>query len=138
VNQPADYVNGVATLARLNAVQLHGDEDVTFAAGITRPAIKSVTAASQAAAWPRRITLLVDVHDPVRRGGTGSTADWAAARTLARTRRVLLAGGLTAENVAEAIARVQPFGIDVSSGVEAAPGIKDATRLKAFFKAVHS
>jgi phosphoribosylanthranilate isomerase len=63
--------------------------------------------------------------------------DWSVAAEVARRRRVVLAGGLTPANVGEAIARVQPFGIDVSSGVEAAPGIKDHGRIKALFEAVH-
>jgi len=80
---------------------------------------------------------LLDVHDPVRRGGTGRTIDWTAAADIAAQRKILLAGGLTPENVADAIARVRPFGIDVSSGVERAPGIKDHQRLRALFEAVH-
>jgi phosphoribosylanthranilate isomerase len=73
----------------------------------------------------------------VARGGTGRTIDWAAAAHLAAERELLLAGGLTPDNVADAIARVRPFGIDVSSGVERAPGIKDHQRLRALFEAVH-
>jgi phosphoribosylanthranilate isomerase len=87
--------------------------------------------------WPPRVRLLLDVHDPVARGGTGRTIDWAAAAHLAAERELLLAGGLTPDNVADAIARVRPFGIDVSSGVERAPGIKDHQRLRALFEAVH-
>jgi phosphoribosylanthranilate isomerase len=140
VNQPAEYVNGVATLARLTAVQLHGDEDPAFAAGLTRPVIKAVAgpAADSNGDWPRRVTLLVDAHDPARRGGTGTPADWAAAAAIARSRRVLLAGGLTPENVSNAVARVRPFGVDVSSGVESSPGIKDRGRMTAFFEALGS
>ncbi len=84
--------------------------------------------------------VLLDVHDPVRRGGTGRTVDWADAAAVAaaaRGRKIVFAGGLTADNVGEAIARVRPFGIDVSSGVEAAPGVKDHGRLKALFEAIH-
>jgi phosphoribosylanthranilate isomerase len=73
----------------------------------------------------------------VRKGGTGRTVDWSVAAAVARRRPIVLAGGLTADNVGDAIARVQPFGIDVSSGVEAAPGIKDHERIKALFEAVH-
>ena len=109
-----------------------------------RPVVKAVALHGDEAAaldgmekWPDRVLILLDVHDPVRRGGTGRTIDWTAAAALARRRRVVLAGGLTAENVGEAIARVRPFGIDVSSGVEKAPGIKDHGRLKALFEAVH-
>lgn len=144
VDQPLEYVNGVAKLARLSAVQLHGEERGDYIAGIDRPVVKSVAlrnglapAAGVVEAWPSHVLLLLDVHDPVRRGGTGRTVDWSVAAGIARSRRVVLAGGLTAENVGEAIARVQPFGIDVSSGVEAAPGIKDHGRIKALFEAVH-
>ena len=144
VDQPADYVNGVASLVHLSAVQLHGEEPGDYVAAIHRPVMKAVAlrnglapAAGVVEAWPSRVLVLLDVHDPVRRGGTGRTVDWSVAAEVARRRRVVLAGGLTAENVSEAIARVQPFGIDVSSGVEAAPGIKDHGRIKALFEAVH-
>jgi phosphoribosylanthranilate isomerase len=144
VDQPADYVNGVAGLVPLGAVQLHGEESIGYARTMTRPVVKAValhddgtSAADAVAVWPEGVLVLLDVHDPVRRGGTGRTIDWAAAAAVARRRRVVLAGGLTAENVGEAIARVRPFGIDVSSGVERSPGIKDHGRLKALFEAVH-
>jgi phosphoribosylanthranilate isomerase len=88
-------------------------------------------------AWPARIRLLLDVHDPVARGGTGRTIDWTAAAGIAAQREILLAGGLTPDNVADAVARVRPFGIDVSSGVECAPGIKDHQRLRELFEAMH-
>jgi phosphoribosylanthranilate isomerase len=81
--------------------------------------------------------LLVDVHDPVKRGGTGRVVDWSMAAALARDRRIVLAGGLTPDNVADAVAAVQPWGIDVSSGVEESPGIKDERRMAALFAAIH-
>lgn len=139
VNQPADYVNGVAGLARLSAVQLHGDEDPAFAREMRRPVIKAVNGRrSESDMWSDRVTLLVDAHDPVRRGGTGKTADWTAAAALARVRRVLLAGGITPENARAAVDAVQPFGLDVSSGVESAPGIKDHDRMAQLFEALQS
>jgi len=141
VNQPLEYVNGVASLVRLGAVQLHGDETTGFASAITVPIIKAIplAAAGEAAVaeWPAATTLLLDVHDPVKRGGTGRTIDWTGAAAVAARRNVLLAGGLTPDNVADAVARVRPFGIDVSSGVERAPGIKDHQRLRALFEALH-
>lgn len=137
VNQPAEYVKGVAALVRLGAVQLHGDEEVSYAAGIPYPVIKAMTIDQQVDAWPPATALLLDVHDPASRGGTGRTIDWDAAAPIAATRRTLLAGGLTPDNVAEAVARVRPFGIDVSSGVEVSPGIKDPARLRALFEAVN-
>jgi phosphoribosylanthranilate isomerase len=136
VNQERGFVNGVASLVRLGAVQLHGDETPEFAASIGAPVIRALPIEA-AAAWPAHATLLLDAHDPVRRGGTGQTIDWDAAAEVAARRRVLLAGGLTPDNVADAIARVHPFGIDVSSGVERAPGIKDHQRIRALFEAVH-
>jgi phosphoribosylanthranilate isomerase len=141
VDQPAEYVNGVARAAHLGVVQLHGAEGADYARTMIRPVMKAVALGAAAAdsleVWPARVLVLLDVHDPVRRGGTGRTIDWTQAAVVARRRRVVLAGGLTAENVGEAIARVRPFGIDVSSGVEASPGIKDHGRLKALFEAVH-
>ena len=139
VNQAADFINTVAERVGLGAVQLHGDETPMFATAIARPLIKSVHlggAASSIDDWPIDVTLLADANDPVKRGGTGTTTDWNAAATLAKARRLLLAGGLRPDNVAEAIARVRPYGIDVSSGVERAPGLKDHEKLAALFDAV--
>jgi phosphoribosylanthranilate isomerase len=76
--------------------------------------------------------LLLDAADPERRGGTGQAVDWGKAAALARTRRVVLAGGLTPENVGEAIVTVRPFGVDVSSGVEDAPGVKNPEKVSRF------
>ena len=137
VNQPRDYVNGVSSLVRLGAVQLHGDETPGFATTVARPVIKAMSLGAVVRAWPVEVRLLLDVHDPVARGGTGRTIDWTAAADVAAQREILLAGGLTPDNVADAVARVRPFGIDVSSGVESAPGIKDHRRLRALFEAVH-
>ena len=138
VNQPIDYMNGVSSLVRLGAVQLHGDETPDVATSLARPVIKALSlGAGDVRAWPADVRLLLDVHDPVARGGTGRTIDWTAAADVAARREILLAGGLTPDNVADAVARVRPFGIDVSSGVESAPGIKDHQRLRALFEAVH-
>jgi phosphoribosylanthranilate isomerase len=137
VNQSAAEINEIAEMVGLGAVQLHGDEPPQLAGQISRAVIKSVANGTvNPGDWPADVTLLVDASDPVRRGGTGERSDWDVAAQLARRRRVLLAGGLTPENVADAITAVRPFGIDVSSGVESAPGIKDRQRLKALFDAV--
>jgi phosphoribosylanthranilate isomerase len=141
VNQTPEYVNGVASLVGLGALQLHGDETPRMLPWFKRPVIKAVSldptamageAESAAGDWPQWVMLLVDVKDSVRRGGTGRLADWGAAGRLAAHRRVLLAGGLTPDNVREAIEQVSPFGVDVSSGVERSPGVKDAGRVLAF------
>ena len=138
VNESADHVNAVADLAQLGAVQLHGDEPPELLVSIERPVVKAVSRVEPdtAARWPSETILLVDADDPARRGGTGAKADWAAAARLAASRPIVLAGGLTPENIADAIAIVRPFGVDVSSGVEDAPGLKNAARVKALFDVV--
>jgi len=83
-------------------------------------------------------TVLLDALDPVRHGGTGRTVDWTRARAIAAHRRVILAGGLTALNVRDAITAVRPYAVDVASGVETEPGIKDPLKLRAFIDAIRS
>jgi phosphoribosylanthranilate isomerase len=122
-------------------VQLHGNESTSYASAINRPVIKAVPVGDEGSepitdAWPSRVTLLLDALDSVKRGGTGRTIDWTRAAPIAAARPVMLAGGLTPENVVGAIRTVRPFGIDVSSGVERSPGIKDHARLEALFEAV--
>lgn len=135
VNEPAE---GIAlTMARtgLSAVQLHGDEAPAIASALTWPVLRSVTldaADDIIEAWPEDTTFLVDAADPERRGGTGQAVDWARAASMARRRRLVLAGGLTPDNVIEAIVAVHPYGVDVSSGVEEAPGLKNAKKVMRF------
>jgi phosphoribosylanthranilate isomerase len=136
VNQPKEYINGVASVVPLAVVQLHGDEPPVFASELSRPVMKAITRPESAKEWPAQVMLLFDAHDPVKRGGTGRVVDWTTAATVARERRIVLAGGLTPDNVADAVAAVQPFGIDVSSGVELSPGIKDERRMAALFAAI--
>jgi phosphoribosylanthranilate isomerase len=82
--------------------------------------------------------ILLDAPHPTLKGGTGCTIDWAKAREAARCTRVILAGGLTPENAGDAIRQVRPFAVDVASGVESSPGVKDASKLRAFFAAVRT
>jgi phosphoribosylanthranilate isomerase len=89
-------------------------------------------------AWPPETTLLMDAADPVRRGGTGLTIDWSRAAAVARNRRIVLAGGLTPENVADAIKAVRPYGVDVSSGVEDSPGVKNVDKVERFLASARS
>jgi phosphoribosylanthranilate isomerase len=79
---------------------------------------------------------LLDAYDPSRLGGTGRTFDWSVAREAKQYGPIILAGGLTPENVALAVREVRPFAVDVASGVESAPGIKDPAKLRSFFAAV--
>lgn len=142
------FVNALPHIVRrfvagvpLDVVQLHGDEPALWAEAFGRPVLKAVDPLEPAhAEWlatpPEAATLLVDAIDRARRGGTGALADWSRAATLARTRPLVLAGGLTAANVAAAVREVRPYGLDVSSGVESRPGVKDAGRVRAFFAAL--
>jgi phosphoribosylanthranilate isomerase len=148
VNQALDYVNAVGALLPLGAVQLHGDEAPAFAARARCHVLKAVVLGPSREPsiddgrrqtfdqWPAQVTLLADVDDPVRRGGTGRTVDWSAAAELAARRRLILAGGLNPDNVASAVTDVRPFAIDVSSGVERSPGVKDPARIRALFEAL--
>lgn len=138
VNQPVEEINAAIDAAGLFGVQLHGDEPVEMIARIRRPVVRALSLDDVAMidALPPEVTVLLDAADPVKRGGTGQTIDWAAAREIARRRPIVLAGGLTPENVEHAIEAVRPYAVDVSSGVEASPGIKDRARMAAFIDAV--
>jgi phosphoribosylanthranilate isomerase len=142
VDQPEEYINDVAGLVRLGAVQLHGHEPVQSFVRAPYRVIKSVPVGAgfdpaESLALPKHVTVLLDAHDPVRHGGTGRTIDWHAAAGVARTRRTILSGGLTAANVQHAIDTVNPYAIDVSSGVEASPGVKDPAKLRDLFAVIH-
>jgi phosphoribosylanthranilate isomerase len=141
VDQPADYIAGVAGLVKLAAVQLHGQETPASYERLHYRVIKSVAVdegfdPACVNAVPTRATVLLDAHDPVRRGGTGRPVDWARAADAAKRRAVILSGGLTPDNVASAVATVHPYAIDVSSGVETSAGVKDHDKLRALFMAL--
>ena len=140
VDAPAQELARTVDEAGLDAVQLHGSESPALVRGLEARVIKAVALGSpdadaQIAQWTGT-TLLLDAHDPVRHGGTGRVVDWDRAASLARLHEVILAGGLNPENVAEAVRRVRPSGIDVSSGVEQTPGVKDLVKLAALFDAL--
>ena len=141
VDQPAEHVIQIATQVPLGAVQLHGNESVEDFDRVRQPLIKAVPVTAELELvtidrLPDGVTVLLDAHDPIRRGGTGQTIDWKVAASIAARRRTILSGGLNATNVRGAITEVRPHMIDVSSGVESAPGRKDAGKLEAFFAAV--
>jgi phosphoribosylanthranilate isomerase len=160
VDQAAADVARIMDEAGLDVAQLHGHEspeycrqlmvrlkpDITEAeappmSASRRTIFKAVGMSDNGAAhvddFSPEIVLLVDAHDPERFGGTGKTVNWDSARDIAATRRTILAGGLNAANIKLAVRSVQPYGVDVSSGVESSPGVKDPSRLKAFFEALH-
>lgn len=124
-------------------VQLHGDEDASVVEALGPKAYKALGIAGQddlarVAAYPGPRVLL-DARVPgAMPGGTGHTFDWALAVAVARERELTLAGGLTPTNVAQAIARVRPHRVDVASGIERAPGLKDPDLVHAFVQAVRA
>ena len=137
---PRDVARAVSD-ARLDAVQLHGEEDPDAYVSCGAAVIKVVSLVSdvdvaRARSYSPAVTLLVDAKDVERRGGTGVRANWHFAQRLARVRPILLAGGLRASNVAEAIRTVRPWGVDVSSGVEVRPGQKSARQIEALLARV--
>jgi phosphoribosylanthranilate isomerase len=141
VNPAMEEVEAVMEEVPLGAIQLHGDEPPALVNSLPWPVIKGVGLPADGALpeldeWADTVRVLLDAHDPVRRGGTGRTVDWTRAALLARRRPLILAGGLQADNVAAAIEQVAPAGIDISSGVERVPGIKDETKLRALFRAL--
>jgi phosphoribosylanthranilate isomerase len=140
VNQEVVEVTAISEHVGLAAIQLHGDELPERYSGIGPRLIKAIPAGllppdEIVRRIPPGVLVLVDAADPYRRGGTGAIANWQAASAIAARRDTILAGGLTPWNVAEAIAAVHPAGVDVSSGVEAAPGMKDAGLLRRFLEA---
>jgi phosphoribosylanthranilate isomerase len=143
VNWQPTAVIAVAKSLRLNAVQLHGDEssdDVDVCAksvGVIKafrvsPDLSLVNMGKFRAASE----FLLDAAVPGQYGGTGHTANWDFARRAVTAHRIILAGGLTPENVAEAIRFVRPIAVDVASGVESRPGKKDHAKMREFFEEV--
>jgi phosphoribosylanthranilate isomerase len=141
VNESAETIDAVCRDVGLWAVQLHGDESDDLALGLGRPVIRSVAVDDafdplSLSEWPETIVPLLDAADPIRRGGTGTRVDWSRAALAARVRPIVLAGGLTPDNVGDAIRQVRPAAVDVSSGIEDDPGRKSANRIAAFARAV--
>ena len=142
VNEELDTINRLADECSLSLIQLHGDEDPDFAAGVHCRHLKALrlAAADDLAAclrFPGATGLLIDACVTGAYGGTGQKANWDLARqAVSLGRPIVLAGGLTPANVGDAIKSVQPYAVDVSSGVEAAPGRKDHTLITAFLRAV--
>ncbi len=134
-------IREIADEVGLDAAQLHGDEPVEDYVNLPTRLIKALAltddgAVEAGARLPAAVGALVDAADPERRGGTGQLANWPRAAALAAVRPVILAGGLTPENVERAVRDVRPWAVDVSSGVEEAPGVKSPDRMRAFFDAI--
>ena len=141
VNASVEEVRATMETCALNFAQLHGDETSEMMRPLHGKAFKAFRGV------PERLdgftreeapAFLVDASVKGAYGGTGTTADWNRAAEVAKHYPILLAGGLTPENVREAVRRVGPWGVDVASGVESAPGVKDAAKMKKFVAAVRA
>lgn len=140
VNETSDKVNRIAEQCRLTAVQLHGDESPAFCRRVKRRVIKAVRvkdAESLKGMSGYDVSgYLLDAFNEESRGGTGMVFDWNLALRAKKQGPVIIAGGLNPFNVYTAIHRVKPYGVDVCSGVEKSPGIKDSEKVDEFIKAV--
>jgi phosphoribosylanthranilate isomerase len=144
VNEGLATVRSIMDTCGLAMAQLHGDEKVTYCRELARPAMKALRlkdrgsllalAEYQGRGGVRGFVL--DTFSELAYGGTGQITDWGLAADVAKSTPILLAGGLTPDNVTEAIRTVRPYGVDVSSGVESAPGKKDRAKIRAFVDAV--
>jgi phosphoribosylanthranilate isomerase len=146
VNEPLERIAELSERIGLTLVQLHGDEGPAFCAEVARrTGARVIKAASvqgtftiRSLARFRTAFHLLDGHAPGQRGGTGEPFDWALARTRRSKVPLIVAGGLDAERVGAVIDALHPYAVDVASGVESAPGIKDPERLRAFLDAAHA
>ncbi len=140
VDEPPEGVRSLLDDCGLDLAQLHGAESPEVLKAMDGQAFKAFRGAghrhaSYARVGPAAPAFLIDAVSPAYYGGTGQTADWAAARQVSARYPIFLAGGLTPGNVASAVARVRPWGVDVASGVERAPGRKDHAKVRAFIAA---
>jgi phosphoribosylanthranilate isomerase len=141
-NESIDAMRRLVEATGIGCLQLHGDESAETVAALLPHAYKAVRVADaddvvHARQFPGE-HLLVDAKVEGALGGTGTTLDWSLVRELAKERRLTLAGGLNPDNVARAIAEVGPYCVDVSSGVERSPRIKDRAKLEAFVLAARA
>lgn len=140
VNDPPEKVVDIAREAGVGCVQLHGDETPEYCEALGLRTIKALRVKDPSVLNRLRSfsvsAVLLDTYREGVPGGTGETFDWEIAAEAAKTGRIILSGGLTPENVGEAIRRVRPYAVDVSSGVEKKPGRKDHDRMKKFFEQV--
>ena len=142
VNPERDYVEAILDAVPLDLLQFHGDESPEFCQSFGRRWIKAVRVREPGqieqafADYHQASGLLVDAWDPNRYGGTGQSFNWSLIPE-SRPLPLILAGGLSSDNVSRAIEQVRPWAVDVSGGVEESKGKKDATKLSQFFKEVH-
>jgi phosphoribosylanthranilate isomerase len=132
VNETAETMNAVLDECNIDLAQLSGDESDDVLDTMGERGFKAIR--KHPDAMSDSSLLLLDAHAAGMYGGTGKTVDWGRAAGLAKQCRLLLAGGLTPENVAAAVTTVRPWGVDVASGVESSPGVKDPVKVVSFIR----
>lgn len=143
VNADAHTVHQVLDQVPLHLLQFHGDEDEEYCAAFKRPYMKAIRmrpdldVEAQIAAFPTASAILLDAYRPGVPGGTGETFDWRRVPSDS-DKPLVLAGGLTADNVAQAISATRVYGVDVSGGVESSAGVKDVNKIQAFINNARS
>jgi len=140
VNQTVPEIKGAVETSGVDTVQLHGDETPEFCAMLPYKLIKAVRVkdtvnSDQVELYPVR-AILFDKHTDEMYGGTGTSFDWGVLKGINISKKVILSGGLTPENVSRAIEIVKPYGVDVSTGVEDSPGKKNHMKMRKFIEAV--
>lgn len=140
VNEELDSLHRIMSQTGMQKAQLHGDETVAYAQQLECDWFKAFRVKNQISreqvAHFQRDLFLLDAYNKKVYGGSGETFDWQLALNLTQQGRLLLAGGLTPENVGEAVGLVKPYGVDVAGGVEKAPGVKDSEKIRRFVAAV--
>jgi len=136
VNAPASEVEEISRDCGVHVLQLHGDEGPEFCGQFSRPVIRAIQVRDgsflEDVARYSVQGFVLDAYHPALYGGTGRVFDWELVRDAGRYGKIILAGGLTPENVAEAIRKGKPYAVDVASGVERSPGVKDPDKVKQF------
>ncbi|MFC1478231.1 phosphoribosylanthranilate isomerase [Candidatus Margulisiibacteriota bacterium] len=142
VNEPAELINETARNCGLDAVQLHGDESPEYCKSIKRRVIKVLRIKEGSDLDVIKLyedhvsAFLFDTYSPDQYGGTGKTFNWDILKDVETSKPYIVSGGITPDNVSSLLGSVDPYGIDIGSGVESSPGKKDPEKLKQLFAAL--
>ena len=140
VNQSLEEIESMRNITDIDLVQLHGDETPEFCSSLAFKSVKVIRVkepgdVEQVELYPQK-AILFDTHSDEAYGGTGESFTWDWLKGLHTEKAIILSGGLTPDNVSEAVKKVAPYAVDVSSGVEESPGVKSEEKMRKFIEAV--
>jgi len=139
VNETPDIINEISYMLNLDFVQLHGDESFDMTKLLSKPIIKRIDNFDDVKKYNNASYYLIDAKDKINWGGTGKLSDWNLAKQIkSNNKKIILSGGLNSKNIISAIESVQPDWVDISSGIEDAPGIKNLKLMKQFFEKIQN